>query len=69
MDNFLEDLDDLSMDLAIDLITNLRKQRDAARRIACEQYARVHSPKVLSKSKEKSLQKKFAEIHGWDCLK
>jgi hypothetical protein len=48
-------------------ITQLRKERDEARRIACDNEARHNS--MMFDSPKHSDPRAIAESHGWDCFK
>ncbi len=55
-----EDLDDLTIDLAIDIIRTLRAERDEARRMYCN---------VMTDHCEEHEARQIAQEQGWDCFK
>jgi len=54
-----EDLDDLTIDLAIDIIRTLRAERDEARRMYCN---------VMTDHCEEHEARQIAQEQGWDCF-
>ena len=56
----MDELDDLIVERAIEIITQLRKERDEARREVCEWEH--HWDKTSS-------EQYYADKRGWDCFK
>ena len=69
----MDELDDLIVERAIEIITQLRKERDEARRSCCEFAAMVDSADTVlmyvDSNRFHEIAMRYMKSRGWDCYK
>jgi hypothetical protein len=69
----MTDLDDLTLDRAIDMIRKLTAERDEARRSCCEFAAMVDSADTVlmyvDSNRFHEIAMRYMKSRGWDCFK